>query len=71
MNGGYDHPAPTPPWSRGDADLVAFGRPFIANPNLVARLEHGTPLAEPNPATFCMPGREGYVDHPMREGAGG
>ena len=52
----------------GGADLVALGRPFLANPDLVERLEKGTPLAAPDPATFFAPGpkgfAQGYTDYP-------
>lgn len=69
VNGGYDQARANESLARGDADLVAFGRPFIANPDLVARLQHGAPLAEPNPATFYTPGREGYLDYPVLSSA--
>lgn len=49
---------------QGWADLVAFGRPFIANPDLPARLRHGWPLAEPHPGRFFGGGAEGYTDYP-------
>ncbi|MEW6560575.1 MAG: alkene reductase [Pseudomonadota bacterium] len=49
----------------GLADAVAFGRPFIANPDLVARFEQGAPLNKPNPATFYGGGEEGYTDYPL------
>ena len=48
----------------GVADAIAFGRPFIANPDLVARIRDGAPLARPNPATFYSQGTEGYTDYP-------
>lgn len=52
----------------GDADLVSIGAPFVANPDLVERLQRGTPLAQPNPATFFSPGpggfAEGFLDYP-------
>ncbi|MCF8211702.1 MAG: alkene reductase, partial [Rhodoferax sp.] len=47
-----------------DADLVAFGKPFISNPDLVQRLRNGTPLAVPNRATFYGGGAAGYTDYP-------
>lgn len=50
--------------SEGRADLVGFGRAFIANPDLPARLKHGIALAEPDPATFYDGGDEGYCDYP-------
>jgi len=46
------------------ADLIAFGRPFISNPDLVARLKQGKPLAEPDQTTFYTPGPAGYTDYP-------
>lgn len=48
----------------GAADAVAFGRPFIANPDLVARLRAGAPLAAFDPARLYTPGPEGYSDYP-------
>lgn len=47
----------------GRADLVSFGRPFIANPDLVRRLEEGLPLAAMNPELLYAPGAEGYTDY--------
>lgn len=46
------------------ADLFAFGRPFIANPDLVNRLKTGAPLADFNPATLYGGGAAGYIDYP-------
>jgi N-ethylmaleimide reductase len=43
---------------------VAFGRPFIANPDLPERLFTGAPLAVPDPSTFYTPGEAGYDDYP-------
>jgi N-ethylmaleimide reductase len=48
----------------GRADLVAFGRPFIANPDLVERLRRGAPLAEVDSATIYSAGAKGYTDYP-------
>jgi N-ethylmaleimide reductase len=48
----------------GRADLVAFGRDFIANPDLVTRLRNGHPLAPRNPAEWYGSGAEGYTDYP-------
>jgi 2,4-dienoyl-CoA reductase-like NADH-dependent reductase (Old Yellow Enzyme family) len=50
--------------SAGDADAVAFGKLFIANPDLPERLRRGAPLNEPQPATFYTAGLEGYTDYP-------
>jgi len=51
----------------GEADLVAFGRPFIANPDLAERLKLGAPLAAADPATIYGGGAEGYTDYPALE----
>jgi 2,4-dienoyl-CoA reductase-like NADH-dependent reductase (Old Yellow Enzyme family) len=48
----------------GKADAVAFGVPFIANPDLPARLAKDAPLNEPHPETFYGKGAEGYLDYP-------
>ena len=63
-NNGYDRESAIRAVESGAADLVAFGRPFIANPDLVARLERGAPLNEPQQATFYGGGAAGYVDYP-------
>jgi 2,4-dienoyl-CoA reductase-like NADH-dependent reductase (Old Yellow Enzyme family) len=49
---------------RGDADGIAFGKAFIANPDLVRRLRENAPLNEPNPDTFYAHEAEGYTDYP-------
>jgi 2,4-dienoyl-CoA reductase-like NADH-dependent reductase (Old Yellow Enzyme family) len=49
----------------GEADAVAFGKLFIANPDLVERFRLHAPLNEPKPATFYAKGPEGYVDYPV------
>jgi N-ethylmaleimide reductase len=46
------------------ADLVAFGRPFISNPDLIARFAKGVPLAKPDMSKAYSPGPEGYTDYP-------
>jgi N-ethylmaleimide reductase len=51
--------------SAGVIDAVALGRPFISNPDLVERLNHNQPLAEPDAATFYSPGAAGYTDYPI------
>lgn len=50
--------------ARGDADAVAFGKAFIANPDLPARLAARAPLNVPVPETFYAHGPEGYIDYP-------
>jgi N-ethylmaleimide reductase len=48
----------------GAADLVAFGRPALATPDLAARLHTGAALNAPDFATFYTPGEKGYTDYP-------
>jgi len=50
--------------NNGKADLFAFGRPFISNPDLVERLKTGAPLAQPDFATLYGGGAAGYTDYP-------
>jgi 2,4-dienoyl-CoA reductase-like NADH-dependent reductase (Old Yellow Enzyme family) len=50
--------------TRGHADLIAIGKPFIANPNLVERLRRDAPLNKWDAATFYAPGEKGYTDYP-------
>lgn len=50
--------------AEGKADAVAFGVPYIANPDLPERLEQDAPLNEPHPETFYAPGPVGYLDYP-------
>ena len=50
--------------ARGEADAVAFGVLFIANPDLPHRLATGAPLNEPDPTTFYASGPKGYTDYP-------
>ncbi|MGH8271290.1 MAG: alkene reductase [Gammaproteobacteria bacterium] len=65
-NNGYDREFGNAAIARGEADLVAYGKPFIANPDLLLRFRQGAPLALPNPATFYQGGARGYVDYPMQ-----
>ncbi|MDZ7808756.1 MAG: alkene reductase [Gracilimonas sp.] len=48
-------------------DLIAFGRQFISNPDLVHRLKNDIDLAEPDQDTFYTPGTEGYIDYPKAD----
>ena len=48
----------------GRAALIAFGVPFIANPDLPRRLKDGAELAAPRQELFYAPGAEGYTDYP-------
>jgi N-ethylmaleimide reductase len=64
LSGGYDRERAERDLLAGRADLVAFGRPFIANPDLPRRMAEGAPIAAPDPATFYTPGEQGYTDYP-------
>ena len=48
---------------------MAYGVPFIANPDLVERFREGAPLAKADPATFYSAGEKGYTDYPTRQAA--
>ncbi len=61
--GGFDGASADAIIARGDADAVAFGRPFIPNPDLPARLRNRWPLEPHNRKTFYGGGREGYTDY--------
>ncbi|MFO6296888.1 alkene reductase [Rahnella selenatireducens] len=53
-------------WLQADrADLIAFGRPFISNPDLVERMANNWPLTEPDRATFYGGNEKGYTDYPF------
>ena len=55
--------------AEGEADAVAFGKLFIANPDLPARFANNAPLNKPDETTFYTPGRAGYTDYPFLEAA--
>jgi len=63
-NNGYDLQLANARLAEGKADLFAFGRAFISNPDLVERLKAGAPLAALNPATLYGGGAQGYTDYP-------
>lgn len=63
-NGNYDAPTAQDRISRGKADAIAFGKPFISNPDLAHRFRIGAPLAEWNRETFYTGGAEGYTTYP-------
>jgi N-ethylmaleimide reductase len=64
LAGGFDRASAEAALREGHADLVAFGRPFLANPDLVARLQRNLALNPPDVATFYTPGPKGYTDYP-------
>lgn len=63
-NNGYDRALAENAVASGRADLIAFGRLFISNPDLVERLRNDSPLAQLNRATLYGGGAEGYTDYP-------
>lgn len=64
LAGGFDRGRAEHALDAGEADLIAFARPFIANPDLVARLQVDAALNPVETATFYTPGPKGYTDYP-------
>ncbi len=64
-NNGYTRALAIEAISQNRADMIAFGRPFIANPDLVERLRVDAPLAPGDQATYYGGGAEGYTDYPV------
>ncbi len=64
LSGGYDLKRAESDLNEGRGDLIAFGRPFISNPNLVTALKKGIVLKVPDFKTFYTPGEKGYTDYP-------
>lgn len=64
LSGGYTKERAEEDLQKGLADLVAFGRPFVANPDLVERFNTEAELTEPDQATFYAGGAKGYIDYP-------
>jgi N-ethylmaleimide reductase len=63
-NNGYDQNLASSRLAQNKADLIAFGRPFIGNPDLVERLKAGAPLSAFDPTTIYGGGAAGYIDYP-------
>jgi N-ethylmaleimide reductase len=63
LAGGFDLATAEAALRDGRCDLVAFGRPFLANPDLVARMKRGLPLNAPDFSTFYTAGPKGYTDY--------
>lgn len=63
LSGGYDATRANADLDGNHGDLVAFGRPFIANPDLVQKLKNGAAPTAPDPGTFYTPGEKGYTDY--------
>jgi N-ethylmaleimide reductase len=68
-NNGYDFELANKVLAANAADLIAFGKPFISNPDLVERLRRGAPLNAPDKATFYGGGAKGYTDYPALDEA--
>jgi len=64
VNGGYDAQSGNAATARGEADLVAFGVPFLANPDLPARYRGNAALNAPDQTTFYAGEEKGYIDYP-------
>jgi N-ethylmaleimide reductase len=64
VNGGFDLASANAAIARGEADLVAFGVPFLANPDLPARFRRGAALNAADQATFYAGEAKGYIDYP-------
>ena len=63
--GGFDAASAEKILADKKADLIAFGRPFISNPNLVEKLKTGAALNALDMDTFYTPGSKGYTDFPV------
>jgi N-ethylmaleimide reductase len=64
LSGGYDAARAESDLAAGKCDLIAVGRPFLANPDMVARWKQGEALNAPDMSTFYTPGPKGYTDYP-------
>ena len=64
LNGNYNQEIATAALANNEADAIAFGKFFIANPDLVERFKTNAPLNAPQPDTFYKGGPEGYTDYP-------
>ena len=67
LNGNYNKERATKAIEGQNAELISFGVPFIANPDLVKRLEMDAELNAPDMTKFYTPGEEGYTDYPTLE----
>jgi N-ethylmaleimide reductase len=63
LNGGYDAATGAAALAAGEADLIAYGRHFLANPDLVERFRRDVPLNQPDTSTFYTDGPKGYTDY--------
>ena len=67
LNGGFDRDSAEAWLRKGGADVVAFGRKFLANPDLPRRLRERAPLNADDPTTYYGGGAKGYTDYPTLE----
>ena len=65
LAGGFDQMSAEKALTEKQADLIAFARAYLANPDLVQRMRDGAPLNAPDMATFYTPGPKGYIDYPV------
>lgn len=65
LNGGYDARTGAAALSTGEADMIAYGRHYLANPDLVERFRKGAVLNEPDVSTYYTGGPHGYTDYPL------
>ncbi|MDX1720239.1 MAG: alkene reductase, partial [Salegentibacter mishustinae] len=63
INAGFDQESGNRVIEEGNADLVAFGKPYISNPDLVERFAENIPLSDWDTDTFYVPGAKGYIDY--------
>jgi N-ethylmaleimide reductase len=68
-NNAYDFELANKVLAANAVDLIAFGKPYIANPDLVERLKRGAPLNTPDAATFYGGYAKGYTDYPVLDAA--
>jgi N-ethylmaleimide reductase len=68
--GGFTKESGNAALAEGWADAIAFGVPFLSNPDLPRRLQIDSPLNPPDEATFYAPGPQGYTDYPFLDSIG-
>ena len=65
LRSGFDHVSAKKALVEKQADLIAFARAYLANPDLVKRMRSSAPLNAPDMATFYTAGPKGYTDYPV------
>ncbi len=68
LAGGFDRDSAERALVDGRADLIAFARSFLANPDLLTRMQTASTMSTPDDLTFYTPGPKGYTDYPMLAG---